>query len=313
MAKFAEILRNGIRKANELDNSLGNRSSYIGASDIGGCLRKAYLDKVTETKYTDETLIIFQRGHLVENIVQKALDSQGIKYHYQLELASKSHDFIKIHPDFVFCSKKECVVVECKSVSSIPDTPYSSWLLQLQLQMHLTKEHFDKNVRGYVVALNINTGEIRDFEVAYDENLVQLALKRAKNLWEALQKGEEPEAEEQLYCSKCPHRKNCPVYMKGVINQNILMPEVEKIVSLEQEKKELEKELKAKKEEVLKYLEAKNIKKAKVSDFVVTVTNSSEYTTIDTQKLKKDNPALYEKLINEYGKTIKRSSSLKIK
>ena len=209
MAGFAEFLKAGLVKAVEEDNSLGDRSTYIGASDIGNCPRKVYLDKVNPQTIEAEQALIFTRGHLAEDIVRKGLDAKGVKYEYQKELTL---DYIKAHLDFLFCKKDECIVVECKTSKSIPDTPYSSWILQIQLQMYLVKEHYQKNVRGYIVVMDMVSGKVEDFEVEYNEKLAQLALDRAKQLWEALQNNEAPQPEEQLYCSSCPHRKDCPIF-----------------------------------------------------------------------------------------------------
>ena len=136
---LVDFIEKGLVKNNELDNSLGDRSKYVGASDIGGCLRKSYLDKINPQEKDAQTLAVLLRGHLAESLVAKALDAQNIKYQTQVEL---QEDFIKAHLDFVFCSPKECVVVEVKSTNNIPDTPYTSWVLQIQLQMYLAQKHF---------------------------------------------------------------------------------------------------------------------------------------------------------------------------
>ena len=50
--------------AKETASSLGDRSKYIGASDIGGCLRKSFLSKQQKTEYDIAQHIVFERGHL---------------------------------------------------------------------------------------------------------------------------------------------------------------------------------------------------------------------------------------------------------
>jgi len=307
---LTEFIKKGLVKNNELDKSLGDRSTYVGASDIGGCLRKAYLDKVNPQEKDPETLAVLLRGHLAELLVKKALDAQNIKYQTQVEL---QEDFIKAHLDFVFCFPKECVVVEVKSTNNIPDAPYSSWVLQIQLQMYLAQKHFGVKTRGYIFVINLNTGEMKEFSIEPDEELQQIALNKAKTLWEALQNGTEPEAEEQLYCASCPHRANCPVFQAEEIKSKEIISLVEEIKKLEDAKKEIENKLKTKKDEMLNYLEAKGLKKAKINDYLVSVTASSSFTTIDTTKLKKEAPEMYEDLIAKFGKTITRKGSLKIK
>ncbi len=307
---LVEFIEKGLIKNNELDNTLGDRKTYIGASDIGGCLRKAYLDKVSPKEKEAQELTILLRGHLAEDLVAKALDAQGVKYQTQLEL---QEDFIRAHLDFVFCSSKECVVVEVKSTNNIPDTPYSSWVLQIQLQMYLAQKHFGLKTRGYILVLNLNTGEMKEFSIEPDETLQDIALNRAKALWDALQNSTEPEAEEQLYCSKCPYKDTCPLFQAEEIHCEELENLVNDVAFLESQKKEIDKELKIKKEKLLEYLEAKGIKKAKIADYLVSVTASSSFVSLDTTKLKKEAPELYEELIAKFGKQIVRKGSLKIK
>lgn len=101
--------------------------------------------------------------------------------------------------------------------------------------------------------------------------------------------------------------------MKGAINQYIIINEIEEIVRLEEEVKKIQKILKEKKENIKNFLEKKDIKKAKVGNYLVSITSSSSYTSIDTAKLKREEPKLYEELISKFGKQIVRNSSIKIK
>ena len=79
MCKLAEILENGLRAYcdNKTKTELGDRSEYIGASDIVGCPRRVVLDKLNPPKHSMETLVRFERGHLAEDIVANALQSAG--------------------------------------------------------------------------------------------------------------------------------------------------------------------------------------------------------------------------------------------
>ena len=52
---------------------LGDRAKYIGASDIGQCPRKAIMGKLFPQPISLEQQIVFERGHLAENIVHESL------------------------------------------------------------------------------------------------------------------------------------------------------------------------------------------------------------------------------------------------
>ena len=50
---------------------LGNRSHYVGASDVAQCPRKVVLAKTEPVALDLQTLIRFERGNMVEHIVEK--------------------------------------------------------------------------------------------------------------------------------------------------------------------------------------------------------------------------------------------------
>jgi len=306
---LVEFIQEGLVKENKENNVLGDRTQYIGASDVGSCLKKAYLDKVNPQEKDPQTLAVLMRGHLAEELIKKAFNANRIHYKEQVEL---QEDFIKAHLDFVFCTSKECIVIEAKSTNNIPDSPYSSWILQIQLQMYLAQKHYGLKTRGYIFVINLNTGEMKEFSIEPNEDLQKVALDRAKKLWEALQNGIEPEAEEQLFCSKCPHKNTCPLFQAEEIHFE-LDEIVNDIVYLEATKKEIDKDLKLKKEELQKFLEEKGLKKVQVSNYILSISNSSNYVSLDTTKLKKENPDLWNELVSNYGKQITRKGSLKIK
>jgi hypothetical protein len=58
------IQKNLLRPKEEL----GDRSTYVGASDLG-CELKGCLEKLTPSRKSFETLVRFKRGDLVESIV----------------------------------------------------------------------------------------------------------------------------------------------------------------------------------------------------------------------------------------------------
>ena len=102
MTKLDAFINKNLPKvlAEHTINSLGDRSTYIGASDIGGCLRSSYLGKKQKVDYDISQHIVFERGHLSEGIVAKMLE--GTPYKTQVEAVGKAYnDFpIKAHIDF---------------------------------------------------------------------------------------------------------------------------------------------------------------------------------------------------------------------
>ena len=218
---FKKSLEENLRACLKQDtlNSLGDRSQYIGASDISGCLRKSYLSKVQPVEHSAKQLIVFERGHLVENIAKKMLSGFSIKEQVEIKSAKAFNGFpIRPHLDFVIYDKeaKTCTVVEVKSSEEM-DEPYESYILQVQFQMDLLQKQCGSSwkVDGMLLVINPMSGWYELFETKPNKVLADMAMDRANQLAKALQFNEEPVAEEQLYCSTCAYKVNCPAISNG--------------------------------------------------------------------------------------------------
>lgn len=141
---------------------LGDRSQYIGMSDIGKgmeCMRAAVASKLGMSAVpaasalgglaSDDLVrvlgrqIILQRGHWQEYGIEKALLATGVKVVPQLEI-NIEHDGvpIKAHLDFtlVWGGKRPAVrILELKSNERIPESLYASYEAQLYGQVGLLK------------------------------------------------------------------------------------------------------------------------------------------------------------------------------
>ncbi len=149
------------------DSELGDRSQYIGMSDIGKgmeCLRSAVASKLGLTTFPTASAIdglalkdlakilgrqiILQRGHWQEHGIEQALLANGVKLVPQLEIAIE-HDGvpIKAHLDFtlVWGGQRPAVrILELKSNERVPETLYPSYEAQLYGQVGLLKACWDK-------------------------------------------------------------------------------------------------------------------------------------------------------------------------
>ncbi|MFA6195266.1 MAG: hypothetical protein WC656_01325 [Sulfurimonas sp.] len=275
--------------------SLGDRSKYIGASDIGSCLRKGYLSKTREVEYSMEQHIVFERGHLTEALVAKMLEGTPCKQQVEVTGKAQNGHAIKAHIDFVVDWGKECVVVEAKSTSFPVDEPYESWILQVQMQMGLLQSQCNgKKVRGYVLAIDVNTGWYKSFEVLQNKVLFNLAMNNAEALSQALLDQEEPEASIELYCSKCPFKGDCPAITKGCVEQlpKEIIEIVKKIASLSK----VEKEIKSLKKQLLEFMESTNISLVRADDFTVSLMKKKGKKSVDLEMLKEMAPDIYSQV-----------------
>ena len=149
------LIRQGLQAVAHKDTlaHLGDRSSYIGMSDIGQhweCPRAALARKVLPTTNSLERLLTLQRGHWFESGVGQALTSLGLHILPQLEINWQHQGVpIKAHLDFVLvwgAPVNAIRILEVKSTDKLPASPHDSHLLQLHGQIGLLAQAWDKPV-----------------------------------------------------------------------------------------------------------------------------------------------------------------------
>ena len=280
----------------ESKQSLGDRNTYIGASDIGGCPYKVVMSKRQPPIHNLKQQIIFQRGHLAENLVTKMLDGLDVVDQFEV-LGQLNQVQLKAHLDMLIKSKDRCVIVEVKTVSAPVDTPYESWVLQVQYQMGLMLEQCDHKVEAYVLAMDLNSGWLKTFYIEFNDDLFELCLSKAQHIEDAMKGQVEPKAIFQNYCSTCPFKMQCP--KKGLIAEE-LPHEVKLDLEFIKKSKAMAKESKLRESRVKNYLMEMGIENGKDSsaNTVVTVkkTTSKKF---DMDALKVKYPEIYEELCNK--------------
>lgn len=285
--KFLQFLFKSLR---ENQHHLGDRSTYVGASDVGQCLKRAYLGKVQGEEHDDKQLLIFKRGHVSEGIIKEVLENGNISYEEQKRLRGRGDlSFLEVGPDFLVHFPKECVVIECKTISSpLPNNaPRESWILQVQLQMHLAFLEYQRPIRGIIIALNINTGIAQEFHIQPNATLLDVALTRAKRLWKAMQEREEPQGEISDLCAYCPFKGSCETLREGA---EALPSEIIQMALRLKELSATEKEVKEIKENLKAYMEAAKIKKALAGELTLSLVSYKGRESVDTKKLKESFP-----------------------
>ena len=168
----------------ETSEQLGDRTTYIGMSDIGKgaeCIRAAVANKLhgignpqpadIVSWYQNQDFdnitaainkqLVLQRGHWTESGIEYALIANGTSYLPQLEIEVILPDGtpIKAHLDFILVSggsKPTVRVLELKSTENIPDKLYTAYEVQLYGQLGFLYRYWSEpcfNIRG-------STGEI---------------------------------------------------------------------------------------------------------------------------------------------------------
>ena len=149
------LIRQGLQAVSTQNTAahLGDRSTYVGMSDIGQhweCPRATLARKVVPTPNSLERLLTLQRGHWFESGVGQALASLGLHVLPQLEINWQHQGVpIKAHLDFVLVwgtPVNAIRILEVKSTDKLPALPHDSHLLQLHGQIGLLAQAWDKPV-----------------------------------------------------------------------------------------------------------------------------------------------------------------------
>jgi len=292
MSSFLNFLETGLKNK---DSGLGDRSKYIGSSDVGQCPKKSYLSKTVGETHELKQLLIFERGHVAEGIVRNGLlnNPSKVPFKEQVEVSGLTPNtkFIKTHIDFVVEFPNEYVVVECKTISSplLDGVPRESWIYQVQLQLGLLKQRSKKQVRGLIVAFDLNSGDAFEFDVEFNEILYNVAIQRADRLWQAVQSREEPRGEISDLCAFCAFSQQCNTLQSN----GIKMPkEVEAIASRVKELSSIEKEIKVSKQNLKAFMETANCKKAIGKNITLSMINRKGTPKVSLGELKKKYPEI---------------------
>lgn len=297
--KFLNFLENGIKAFSKANTkaTLGDRSTYVGSSDIGQCPRKAYLAKTMPVEASFQQELVFLRGHMAESVIRYGLQGGKIPFEEQVEVVDKGdHAFIKTHIDFVVDMGQESVVVECKSTNAIPQEPYLSWILQVQLQMGLLRK-VKKVDRGIIAVINLNSGALEAFDVSFSEEMFQMALDRAKNLWDSLQLKQEPQGETGSLCSFCAYKANCPLLHKGADSLPLeLEQDALRYAELQKAQKDTQKEADGLKSRLMDFMSATNTKKVQVQDLSISYSLMKGRVGVDSKALAEQHPEIFEAL-----------------
>ncbi|MCG2743008.1 MAG: hypothetical protein L6271_03645 [Desulfobacteraceae bacterium] len=243
--------------------TLGDRSSYLGASDIGTCPRKVIFERLHPGEHDLATLLRFQRGHMAEDIVANAMIAAGYdNFDRQVEVIASGTTPIKVHIDFVFTSTQPKIkaILEIKSVSSLPDVPYASWESQLYMQMGALKEQFpDYTIKAAVLAIDLGSGEVGFFNGYTPEDTMYAGLlERASTIWINYQfmligHPVKPATEPSPLCGYCNHLTTCPRFAAEEVPE--LGNSLVELQELQEKEKSLKNQIEPKKANLFQIVE----------------------------------------------------------
>ena len=211
--RIEELLKNGLISLWQKESQQHDREpgTYY-PSYLGGCMRKQYYIYTMGERVTPEALAIFMTGQGVHEIVAKALSESAkvesveekimLNFTNQIRLSGRV-DIIMVDMD----GKR--YIIEVKSASKIPDAPYESHMIQLEIYLHAL------NVEdGFLLYWNKRNGEVRAFSVKRSSEWLGKIYERAAMLHYHINAGQPPPPEAYLdgrkwECRRCPYLGEC--------------------------------------------------------------------------------------------------------
>lgn len=286
-------------------SELGDRTTYIGSSDVGSCPRKVCLQKQLPVTPDLSTMLRFSRGHVAEMLLVEMFNAAGVRHLYdtQVEVQHPDHP-LKAHIDFLFYADfdgtPELHIIEVKSVSGIPDEPYPQWVSQLHFQLGLLRMQYPQGkLGGSILAIDLNAGKVHQFNgFEYNQALFDHLYTRALYLLSCLAGEEEPVASISHLCGFCSYRSDCPAISLPQVD---LPPEIESLAfryaELNGTKNSAEKEMKVIRQELLDFTGPVFKGRGDTVDLVVTSVQPSK--SLDADLLKQKYPDIYPALLKE--------------
>ena len=272
---------------------LGDRTSYIGSSDVAGCARKSFMQREFPKQPDVSTLLKFARGHAAEWLLERIFQASGAEYDTQVEICHPEVP-LKAHIDFLFYDPEGLHAVEVKSVSGIPDVPYPQWEDQLHYQLGMLRVQYPKgNIGGSILAVDLNAGEVHQFNgYQHDDATFNYLYCRGLHLLDALNGMDEARPSPSHLCGYCQFRSDCPSMTLPKVR---LPDEIEmlagKYSELNEVKGKAEKEMRAIRQELVDFTGPAF--KGCSDNYTLTVTSVEGGMTVDSSLLRTLHPDIY--------------------
>ena len=299
MSKFQTFLENAlIQKSKQDSRHLGDRSRYIGASDIAGCPRKAVMSRLRPAAHDAATLMRFARGHAAEDLMDGIFRAGGLTPAREVELVHPDFPWLRCHMDFLFGAGQRLHVVELKSVTGIPEVSYPAWADQLHVQMGLLELHHPGvEIGGSILAVDLNSCRWREFnDYKPNEILFRHLVEKGRGIKSALDaKREDVTPEPGILCAYCAYNGTCPAHLEDVC----AIPEDVETLALQyleasQAKRDKDAQLKTLKNAILGFTGTRF--KGVSASLFITASEVGPSETVDVQALKSRFPVIYEEV-----------------
>ena len=293
--------KQSVQKAN-IAKFIGGRATTVGASDIGGCLRKSYLGKMHNDLENAplDSIIKMERGSIAEEIVAKGLASAGIETFDQVRLTHPDNEEYVCHIDFLLKGEDSLHILEVKTTNLEVSEPYESWVLQVIFQMSLLQLNYPGfTITASILAIDLNSGWSEEFPVQYSEVLHDLVMQRSETLYSAIQNKEEPEPAIQNYCGMCSHKMNCPALVNGAAEAKDLPDDVITLITEVKTLKTQDKLKKSKEKELKEILVGIGVSKIISDDIITSIVTNKGRVSFDSKTFQTEHPDEYQMYLKQ--------------
>jgi CRISPR-associated exonuclease Cas4 len=293
--------KQSVQKAN-IAKFIGGRASTVGASDIGGCLRKSYLGKIHNDLENAplDSIIKMERGSIAEEIVAKGLKSAGIETFDQVRLTHPGNESYVCHIDFLLKGEDSLHILEVKTTNLAVSEPYESWVLQVIFQISLLQLNYPGfTITASVLAIDLNSGWSEEFPIEYSNVLHDLVMQRSHALHSAIQNKEEPEPAIQNYCGLCSHKMDCPALVNGAVEAKDLPDDVITLIIEVKALKVQDKLKKSKEKELKEILVGMGVCKVISDDIITSIITNKGRVSFDSKTFQSEHPEQFEQYIKQ--------------
>ncbi len=189
---------------------MNSGSSYrppdeIWITEIAGCLRRAYLERVEPVKYEHKQCVVMFLGQAIHEKLARVLTNlYGEIFEVEVEartVVDIDGELIRIVGRADIVCRRLNVVIEVKTCGEIPSRPYTIHVRQLQYYLNLL------GINNGVLLYFSRDGDLRAFAIKRDRGYEEEMIQRARALYYCLKRGRPPRPEKiPFLCNTCPYR-----------------------------------------------------------------------------------------------------------
>jgi len=211
--KLEDLLKQGLVSLHEQEKSVHKTEKGVYyPSLLGSCLRKQYYTYTREEQVSPEELVIFATGTSIHKTIANAFDMvatiEKVEENVSLEISNDVK--LKGRIDLLIVDNEgKKYLIEVKSTSKTPETPFEEHVFQLQVYMQALNYN-----EGFILYWNKVSGEIKVFKVIKNEETIKNIFERVKTLHYYVSNNIPPAPEaiikERFWeCDKCSFKKLC--------------------------------------------------------------------------------------------------------